>query len=87
MLRDEGTNGDGGGFKGIFVRYAVDYTKRHAITDLRAAGSPGTRRRPGANRNAAGLIGHDWGTPTSNGRLASFDCSSAVVLLQVTAPR
>ena len=86
VLRDEGTNGDGGGFKGIFMRYAVDYTKRRSITDYDgwfARNAQAAWR----DRNAAGLIGHDWGMPTGNGPLASFDCSSAVVLLQVTTRR
>jgi predicted alpha-1,6-mannanase (GH76 family) len=86
VLRDEGAAADGGGFKGIFARYAVRFTRRHRIGDY----DDWFRQNAQAawtSRNGAGLIGHDWTSPTGGASLAAFDCSSAVVLLQLTAPR
>jgi len=84
ILRSEGTGGDGGGFKGIFARYAVPFARRHRIEELEDwlwlnAAAAWSRR------NSCGLIDQDWAAPTMARRrgLYAWDASSAVVLLQL----
>jgi predicted alpha-1,6-mannanase (GH76 family) len=77
-----GGNVNGGGFKGIFSRWAVKFTRDNHIT----AFDPWFRlnaQTAWANRDARGLIGQNWTRPTGSGVLFSFDCSSGVVLLEV----
>ena len=81
VLREEGVGRDGGGFKGIFVRYAVDFVRHNRVTthgpwfDLNS-------RAAWSHRDARGLMDQDWSSPTSSGKLHAFDASSTVVLLQ-----
>ena len=81
VLVDEGDGGDGGGFKGVFTRYAGDYL-RHDPTrtfDDWLALNAGVAW---SHRDARGLIGQDWTRRATNGRVHAFDASSAVVLLE-----
>jgi len=87
ILRSEATGGNenGGGFKGIFVRYAVRFARDNHLTEfepwfaLNAAAA-------WSHRNAHGLMGQDWSNPTPNRRLLySWDCSAGVVLLEVVS--
>ena len=79
VLPSEGSGGDGGGFKGIFARYAVAFARHNGIADFddwfehNAAVA-------WSNRNEDGLIGEDW-SARSDDELYAFDCSSAVSLL------
>lgn len=86
ILRSEGAAGDGGGFKGIFARYAVPFVRRHHLGEFEGwlwlnAAAAWNRR------DARGLIGEDWSSPPSAARRCespyAWDASSAVVLLQL----
>ncbi len=82
FIPSEGGTGDrdGGGFNGIFARYAVSFVLRYGLV----AYLPWLRLNAEAalaHRDARGLMDHDWSMLTSSGRLSSFDCSSAVELV------
>jgi predicted alpha-1,6-mannanase (GH76 family) len=98
ILRGEGGDGDGGGFKGIFARHAVGFARRNGIGDYddwfeRNAQAAWDRR------DARGLMRQDWVAPADAWRPATqcgsdarepaaWDASSAVVLLEaLAAPR
>jgi predicted alpha-1,6-mannanase (GH76 family) len=81
-----GPDSNPGGFKGIFCRYALGFARGQHITSFDAwfqANADAAWRQ----RNAAGLIGTFWSRPTMRAPLYAWDCSSAVVLLQVLAER
>jgi predicted alpha-1,6-mannanase (GH76 family) len=86
ILQSEGKGTAGeGGFKGIFVRYAIKFTRDNHITAYDAW----FRQNAAAawsHRNAAGLIAQDWSRQTGAAPLNSFECSSAVELLQLVSP-
>ncbi len=88
ILRSEAGVGieNGGGFKGIFIRYAVRFARDNHLSEfepwfaLNAAAA-------WSHRDARGLIGQAWARPTPGGPLYSWDCSAGVVLLEmVSAP-
>jgi predicted alpha-1,6-mannanase (GH76 family) len=81
VLRSEGSGGDGGGFKGIFARWAAAFAEHHGLTDDEAW-LDANAAAAWSRRNARGLIGEDWSRPTPPGRLQALDCSSAVALLE-----
>jgi len=88
IMRSEspGGNVNGGGFKGIFCRWALKFTRDNHITSF----DPWFRlnaETAWANRDGRGLIGQFWIRPTPNGVLFSFDCSSGVVLMEVITAR
>ena len=88
ILQSDGglANQDTGGFKGIFARWAVRFTRDQHIV----AFDPWFRRNAGAawaRRNARGLIGQDWTIPTGNGLQYSWDCSAAVAMLETLLPK
>jgi predicted alpha-1,6-mannanase (GH76 family) len=70
-----------GGFKGIFARWAVKFTRDNHVSSF-AAWFRRNAEVAWKNRNAAGLISQDWSQKTGDVQLFSFDCSSAVVLLE-----
>jgi predicted alpha-1,6-mannanase (GH76 family) len=81
-----GGNVNGGGFKGIFSRWAVRFTRDNHITSF----DPWFRlnaETAWANRDRRGLIGQNWTRPTGHGVLFSFDCSSGVVLMEALTAR
>jgi predicted alpha-1,6-mannanase (GH76 family) len=90
ILRSEGDGGDGGGFKGIFARYAVGFARREALEECESW----LRRNADAawgRRDGLGLVGQDWARGAAAGQAApaavaggpaAWDASSAVVLLQ-----
>ena len=84
ILRSEGTGGDGGGFKGIFARYAVPFARRHGVEELEdwlwLNAAAAWSRRSGCS-----LIDQDWAAPTATRRRSPYawDASSAIVLLQL----
>jgi len=80
VLHGEG-GGDGGGFKGIFARYAGDYL-RHDPTRTYEDWLAQNADAAWSHRNARDLMGQDWAAPTPKGELRAFDASSAVVLFQ-----
>jgi len=86
ILPSEARGGDenGGGFKGIFVRYAVRFTRDNHLS----AFDPWFALNAAAawrHRDVRGLIGPDWAHPTPSGLLYSWDCSAGVVLLEVVS--
>ena len=78
-------NTDRGGFKGIFARYAGSFVR--ADVEGGAAWLTLNAQAAWAHKDARGLVGQDWTRDTPPGRLYAFDCSSAVVLLQVLRGR
>ena len=87
MLPASGENGDGGGFNGIGVRWIVRFMnerKAQAVFEpwlQKNAEAAWQARRPSDN-----LSWCRWPAPTPEGRKASWDCSSAVVITQLVAP-
>ena len=76
---------DTGGFKGIFARWAVRFARDNRV----GAYDAWFRRNAGVvwvNRNARDLMGLKWDTPTSEGRLYAWDCSSGVAMLETLLP-
>ena len=92
LLRNEGT-GDGGGFKGIFVRYLVSLVDALPTTDPYRS----DRERYLAflvknasmawekARNAQGLFASNWAGPPRQERVESLTNASGVMLLNLTA--
>ena len=83
VLRSEGSGRDGGGFKGIFARWATKFTRDNHITGY-DRWFQSNANAAWSHRNASQTIDEDWTVPTGNGRLFAFDCSSAVVMLLVS---
>jgi len=82
ILQSEGgSNGNFGGFKGIFCRWAVKFVRDDHISSYDAWFQQNADAAWG-QRNARGLIGQDWSAQTGSGVLLAWDCSSAVVLLE-----
>jgi predicted alpha-1,6-mannanase (GH76 family) len=83
---ETGTNGNLGGFKGIFCRWALKFVHHAGIR----AYDPWFRLNADTawrHRDARRLMGADWSVPTAAGVLDSWGCSSAVVLLEGLAAR
>ena len=88
ILQSEATGGNenGGGFKGIFVRYAVRFARGNHLSEF----EPWFALNATAawtHRTAQDLIGQDWAHPTPAGLLYSWDCSAGVVLLEAVSAR
>jgi predicted alpha-1,6-mannanase (GH76 family) len=82
ILKSEGSGADGGGFKGIFARWATRFADDNGVTTFdrwldRNADTAWS------HRNARNLMGENWAVPSRWALLHSFDCSSAVVMMQV----
>jgi predicted alpha-1,6-mannanase (GH76 family) len=80
VLRSEGSGRDGGDFKGIFARWATEFTRDNHIV----AYDEWFQRNASAawsHRNAAQEMDEDRTAQAGTGRLYTFDCSSAVVML------
>ena len=80
ILVGEGS-GDGGGFKGIFARWASRFVIHDRLTVYKTW-LDDNADTAWARRDARGLIAGDWSLPTPSGTLHALDCSSAVALLQ-----
>ncbi len=79
-----GPDSNGGGFKGIFARWAVLFARANQLSAFNAW----FQKNAGAawsHRDARGLMGTEWWLPTTQGTIYAWDASSAVVLLQVLA--
>ena len=68
MLQGEG-GGDGGGFKGVFARYAGDYL-RHDPTRAYEGWLAQNADAAWSHRNARDLMGQDWAGARAGGRAA-----------------
>jgi predicted alpha-1,6-mannanase (GH76 family) len=81
---EAGGNGNLFGFKGIFSRWAVGFTRQNHIATF----DPWFKLNAGAawsRRNRQGLIGPDWSRTMPTSAMDSWGASSAVVLLEVLA--
>ena len=85
VLKSEGSGRDGGGFKGIFARWAAKFTRDNHITGY-DQWFHSNAEAAWSHRNGAQTMGEDWTSQTGDGRLFAFDCSSAVVMLLVSPP-
>lgn len=95
LLRSEGESGDGGGFKGIFARYAVPFVRRCAL-DNEEHWLWANAQAAWDRRDALGLIPQDWTQPShdhqrrtapSEPHLTAWDASSGIALLLALARR
>jgi predicted alpha-1,6-mannanase (GH76 family) len=81
------SNGDGGGFNGIGVRWLAKFMRQRG---LESRYLPWLEKNAGAawraRRQSDGLVWSRWPAPTPDAELYSWSCSSAVVLLQVIPP-
>jgi predicted alpha-1,6-mannanase (GH76 family) len=85
ILRSEGESGDGGGFKGIFARHAVGFTRRYGIGEYDEWFELNARAA-WDRRDKRGLMAQDWTAPgDAHDGPPAWDASSAVVLLQALA--
>lgn len=78
------SNGNLGGLKGIFARWAVRFTTDNHISTY----DSWFRQNAEAawtHRNARGLMGPSWSAATSEGECRAWDCTSGVVMV-VVAP-
>ncbi len=88
ILPSEATGGNenGGGFKGIFMRYAVRFARDNHLTEFEpwfALNASAAWR----HRDVRGLMDQNWARQTRGGLLYSWDCSAGVVLLEVVSAR
>jgi predicted alpha-1,6-mannanase (GH76 family) len=79
-------NKDPGGFKGIFIRWALEFTQQNGIHTFDAWFRENAAVA-WSHRNAAGLVGYDWRQAPPSGILYSWDCSSAVAMLEAVLGR
>ena len=77
-----GPDSNGGGFKGIFCRWAVGFAHRNHLTSFDGWFQQNADAA-WSHRDSRGLMGPFWSRQTRRGLLYAWDCSSAVVLLQV----
>ena len=87
ILPAYGREGDVAGFNGIFVRWLARFMTDHQLQSdyqgwLQANADAAWRCR----RSSDNLAWSDWSTPTPDGPLNSWACSSSVVMLQVVPP-
>lgn len=80
ILTNEGS-GDGGGFKGIFCRWATGFIRSNRLTEY-YQWLQRNAQTAWDHRNPSNLCGPDW-LRIPSGTIHSFDASSAVVLFQV----
>jgi uncharacterized protein YyaL (SSP411 family) len=76
---------DSGGFKGIFARWALAFTRDNHITSY----DPWFRLNADmawSQRNAADVVGWQWTAKTGTDALYSWDCSAAVAMMEVLLP-
>jgi predicted alpha-1,6-mannanase (GH76 family) len=81
---EAGGNGNLFGFKGIFSRWAVWFTRQNHVTTF----DPWFRLNAAAawaHRNSQGLIGPDWSQTMPTPAMDSWGASSGVVLLEALA--
>lgn len=88
ILPGEGDGGDGGGFKGIFARYAARFVRRNELDDY-AAWLWRNAEAAWGRRDNRGLVPQNWAGGATDPRRGptAWDASSAVVLLQVLTER
>jgi hypothetical protein len=85
ILKAYRAGGDGGGFKGIFARWAAKFTRDNHITRYDSWFIKNAKTA-WSHCNSRRVMEQDWSRQTGNGEVVAFDCSSAVVLMQSIAP-
>jgi len=87
ILPAYGREGDAAGFNGIFTRWLARFMKdRHLQADYAAWLQTNADAAWRNRRLTDDLSWSDWSTPTPEGSLNSWPCSSSVVILQVAPP-
>ena len=85
VLQDEGTSGDGGGFKGVYVRYVGELVSHYGQSQytnfLQNNATVAWRNR----RTSDNLVNANWATATGSGTIEAHAAGSAVAALQVVA--
>jgi predicted alpha-1,6-mannanase (GH76 family) len=85
ILKDEGT-GDGGGFKGIYVRYLAELTYKYKQRQFESFLQNNANVAWSNRRSSDNLVGQNWAVTTPDGNLEAHTAGSAVTLLQLTYP-
>lgn len=83
ILPEYGTNGDGGGFNGICIRWIAKFMKDRSLQGTYLSWLRNNANTAFARRRTDNLSWCQWNQQTPIGTLSSFDCSSAAVALQV----
>lgn len=86
ILKSESGSIDLGGFKGIFCRWAVKFTKENGLGATYNPWFQQNANTAWSHRDSRGLMDQNWSVQTGTGTLNSWWCSAAVVLLQVCPP-
>jgi len=87
ILQNDSTQADqdSGGFKGIFARWALTFTRDNSISRFDSWFRLNADTA-WSERNSGGVVGWDWRAKTGTGRLYSWDCSSAVAMMEALLP-
>jgi hypothetical protein len=76
---------DSGGFKGIFARWALAFTRGNHITSYDSWFRLNADMA-WSQRNAAGIVGWQWTAKTGTDAPYSWDSSSAVAMMEALLP-
>jgi hypothetical protein len=76
---------DSGGFKGIFARWALTFTRDNHITSYDSWFRLNADMA-WSQRSAAGIVDWHWTAKTGGGALYSWDCSPAVAMMEALLP-
>jgi predicted alpha-1,6-mannanase (GH76 family) len=76
---------DSGGFKGIFARWALAFTRANHITSFDSWFRLNADMA-WSERNAAGLVGWHWAAKTGTDAPYSWDCSAVVAMMEALLP-
>ena len=80
-----GPDQDAGGFKGIFARWALRFARDNTISRFDSWFRLNADMA-WSERNSGGVVGWDWMAKTGTGTLYSWDCSSAVAMMEALLP-
>jgi predicted alpha-1,6-mannanase (GH76 family) len=83
VLPEYGTGGDGGGFNGICIRWIAKFMKDRGLQGSYQSWLQTNANAAFNRRRTDNLSWCQWNHQTPTGTQTSFDCSSAVVALQV----
>ena len=80
-----GPDQDAGGFKGIFARWALRFARDNTISRFDSWFRLNADMA-WSEKNSGGVVGWDWMAKTGTGTLYSWDCSSAVAMMEALLP-